>query len=78
MWPRRLSPRGMPVKEKRDDRADNYSQKQKAENREEHTDRRSYDRVSSRKFPKYEREDKPQRRNPGIAQDMKLPSMCKK
>ena len=52
-----LSPRGMPVKEKRDDRAYNYSQEQKAENREEHADRGSGDRSSSRKSPKYKRED---------------------
>jgi len=67
----------MSEKEKRDDRANNYSQEQKAENREEHAKRGSGDRASSRNSPKYEREDKPQRRNPGVGRDMKLPSMRK-
>ena len=67
----------MPVKEKRDDRANNYSQEQKAENREKHAKSGSGDRASSRDSPKYEREDKPQCRNPGVGGDMKLPSMSK-
>ena len=68
----------MPVKEKRDDRAYSHSQEKKAQNREEHAERGSGDRANSRKSPKYEREDKPQRRNPDVAGNMKFPSMCKK